>query len=178
MKNVDAAETGKVITQLRKKEGYTQKSLSKALGVTDKAVSKWERGLACPDIALLPKLSILFDTDIESILLGSPVQHEKNRRGIIVLEDKGDSSLDTLVYDKPLVYYLLSYFMLVGIREILIITDPRYCAAMNNLIGNGTCFGLTIRYSPYLNDARYGIVGNLSWGVISFFCLERRSCMD
>lgn len=153
MINVDASETGKIITQLRKMAGYTQKTLADALGVTDKAVSKWERGLACPDIALLPKLSVLLDTDIESVLTGSPVHHEKNRKGLLVLEDKEAVRPAMLLYDKPLVYYLLSYFLLVGIKEILIVSSTRYCTDINNFIGNGTRLGLEIKKVSYFNGS-------------------------
>lgn len=153
MINVDAVETGKIIAQLRKSAGYTQKTLSDALGVTDKAVSKWERGLACPDIALLPKLSVLLDTDIESVLTGGPVHHEKNRKGLLLLEDKKVVHPTALLYDKPLVYYLLSYFLLVGIREILIVSSSRYCTDINDLVGDGTRFGLEVKYAPYFNGS-------------------------
>lgn len=47
----------KFISELRKEKKLTQKDLAEQLGVTDKAVSKWERGLSCPDISLLSKLS-------------------------------------------------------------------------------------------------------------------------
>ncbi len=44
---------GKFIAQLRKEKKMTQKELANQLHITDKAVSKWERGLSCPDILLL-----------------------------------------------------------------------------------------------------------------------------
>ena len=58
---------GNAISFLRKRAGYTQRELSELLDISDKAVSKWERGLSYPDISLLAKLSILLDTDIESL---------------------------------------------------------------------------------------------------------------
>lgn len=47
---MDAAYTGERIAELRKKQGLTQKELASKVHVTDKAVSKWERGLNFPDI--------------------------------------------------------------------------------------------------------------------------------
>lgn len=54
---MDAAHTGKQISQRRKAKGLTQKALAEALHVTDKAVSKWERGINFPDLGLIEKLA-------------------------------------------------------------------------------------------------------------------------
>lgn len=67
---MNAMKTYQTIVSLRKAQGYTQASLAEKLGVSDKAVSKWERGVACPDVALWNQLSILLDTDIESLIYG------------------------------------------------------------------------------------------------------------
>jgi len=48
----------------------TQRELASRLCVTDKAVSKWERGLGCPDVSLLRSLSAIFRVDLESLLSG------------------------------------------------------------------------------------------------------------
>ena len=50
---MDALYTGKVIAECRKGLGLTQKELADKLGVTDKAVSRWENGMNFPDIALM-----------------------------------------------------------------------------------------------------------------------------
>ena len=47
---------GMLIASLRKAQGMTQAELAERMQVTDKAVSKWERDLSCPDIQSLPKL--------------------------------------------------------------------------------------------------------------------------
>lgn len=46
---------GEMIAALRKEQGLTQAALAEKMNVTDKAVSKWERDLSCPDINSLPK---------------------------------------------------------------------------------------------------------------------------
>jgi transcriptional regulator with XRE-family HTH domain len=67
---MDKERTGQLITELRKEKGLTQKQLADALNVTDKAVSKWERGLSFPDISMLEPLSELLDISIMELLAG------------------------------------------------------------------------------------------------------------
>lgn len=140
---MDVKRIGIAITELRKNCGYTQKSLADALGVTDKAVSKWERGLACPDVSLLPKLSILLNTDIESILSGVLICHSIPCVGVLVIEN-GAVNSGTCVYDKPLVYYLLSSFLLIGIKQILIISNKKNCNIVGEIIGCGEKLGVSL----------------------------------
>lgn len=66
---MDAEYTGRQIAQLRRKRGWTQRELADALHVTDKAVSKWERGLNYPDIRLLEPLSRILGSSVP-VLLG------------------------------------------------------------------------------------------------------------
>ncbi|MGE9842377.1 helix-turn-helix domain-containing protein [Selenomonas bovis] len=65
---MDAEKIGKGIGYLRRRYGFTQRYLAELLCISDKAVSKWERGLSVPDVSLLSWLAIIFDTDIESLL--------------------------------------------------------------------------------------------------------------
>ena len=59
---------GMMISSLRKEKGMTQLELAKIMGVTDKAVSKWERDLSFPDINSIPKLAETFDVSIDDLM--------------------------------------------------------------------------------------------------------------
>ena len=52
---------GNMVATLRKQNGMTQLDLAEKMGVTDKAVSKWERDLSFPDVNSIPKLAEIFD---------------------------------------------------------------------------------------------------------------------
>lgn len=62
---------GSLILILRKEKNLTQKNLADLLNISDKTISKWERGLGCPDVSLLPSLSDILGTNIEKLLLGN-----------------------------------------------------------------------------------------------------------
>ena len=61
---------GMVITSLRKAQGMTQAELAEKMQVTDKAVSKWERDLSCPDIQSLPRLAEILEVSVEELMQG------------------------------------------------------------------------------------------------------------
>lgn len=66
--NESGKSLGAAIAELRKKQGMTQLELADKLGVTDKAVSKWERDLSCPDIGSLPKLAAELGISVDELL--------------------------------------------------------------------------------------------------------------
>ncbi|MBQ0109803.1 MAG: helix-turn-helix domain-containing protein [Clostridiales bacterium] len=129
---MNPTETGKLIAKLRKEAGYTQASLASALNITDKAVSKWERGCGQPDTSLLPQISKLLDCDIEVLLSGLSDYKDHEWTGLLVL-DEGETSASTMVFDKPLIHYLLSYFLLVGITTVDIKANPKEYEYINSL---------------------------------------------
>ena len=67
---MDCTKIGSLLYKLRKEKGMTQKEVADSMNISNKTISKWERGLGCPDISLLPELSEIFDVNIEKILQG------------------------------------------------------------------------------------------------------------
>ena len=67
---------GDFIQSKRKEKNMTQNELAKKLGVTDKAVSKWERGLGCPDVSILEVLAKELDVSILELLKGREIENE------------------------------------------------------------------------------------------------------
>ena len=67
---MDCVKIGKLIHSLRKDQQLTQQQLANRLNISDKAISKWERGLGCPDVSLLPEISKIFSVNLEELLSG------------------------------------------------------------------------------------------------------------
>lgn len=75
-----------VISSRRKELGMTQKDLAEKLNITDKAVSKWERGIACPDTAAIPKLAQILGISLEELMTAKPAE-DSGHRGAEYLTD-------------------------------------------------------------------------------------------
>ena len=77
---VDTQKVGTFIAQCRKEHNWTQKELGEKLGVTDKAVSKWENGRSFPDITLLESLCETFDISVSELLSGKKIEPEDYKK--------------------------------------------------------------------------------------------------
>ena len=68
---MDIKKVGKLYCILcRKEKNMTQKELAELIGVTDKSISKWERGINLPDSSLIIPLCQCLDIEIQELLLG------------------------------------------------------------------------------------------------------------
>lgn len=111
---------GTLIKKSRIKKGLTQRQLADMLFVTDKAISKWERGCSSPDISILTKLASIIDCDIDDLL-------EKNNTrilwtGLLILDDKDIDPFE-IVGGQTIVEHMISYFLLVNIKTIEIVCN-------------------------------------------------------
>ena len=75
---MDSSKIGKLIFDLRKEKNMTQKELADALYLSDRTISKWERGAGCPDVSLLSRLSEVFGVNVEQILAGELNPNDKD----------------------------------------------------------------------------------------------------
>ena len=76
---------GEIISSLRKEKGMTQNELAEKMNVTDKAVSKWERNLSCPDVNSISKLAEILGTTVDE-LLNAPTKQEKSKLNLEALK--------------------------------------------------------------------------------------------
>ena len=68
---MDSKKTGELLCRLRKEKGMTQKQAAEKLQVSDRTVSKWERGMGLPDVSLWKAISALYGVEIEKVLDGN-----------------------------------------------------------------------------------------------------------
>ena len=68
---------GAFIAECRKAKGWTQNQLAEKLGITDKAISKWETGRSMPDLSLFVPLCTLLDITLNELFAGECIAEEK-----------------------------------------------------------------------------------------------------
>ncbi len=71
---IDPKITGAFVLQLRQEQGLTQKQLAEKLGITDKAVSRWETGKGYPDIEMLVSIGEVFSVSVNELLCGERIE--------------------------------------------------------------------------------------------------------
>ena len=75
---MDQLKIGKFIVECRKQKNLTQMQLSEKLGITDKAISKWERGISMPDTSIMLELCDILGISVNELLSGEKIQMENN----------------------------------------------------------------------------------------------------
>ena len=83
---MNTQQLASTIQALRKRREMTQSTLAEHLGVSAKAVSKWERGLSCPDLSLLPDLARLLGVSVDTLLGVDHACEEPRERPFLSLE--------------------------------------------------------------------------------------------
>lgn len=149
---MDPKKVGKTIAFLRNYYGMTQRELAERLGVTDKAVSRWECGQGTPDISLLGRLSNVLDTDIESILEGNLTHIEIKWKGILVLNyAEGIFSWEQM-FGIRIIEFQVGFFMLAGIKDICVFGNERELDYVRNYFKVGERYGIHLEY--VVDDSR------------------------
>ena len=100
---MDQIKIGKFIAQKRKEQGMTQMQLAERLGITDRAVSKWETGKSLPDAAIMLDLCGLLKITVNDLLCGEAVSMEnynkameKNLLDMVKQKEQADKRLLSL----------------------------------------------------------------------------------
>lgn len=150
-------EIGKLIAKARQEKGYTQKQLADLLFVSDKAVSKWERGLSLPDVSIIIFLADFLELDVEEFLLKKYTLKHDDWSAYIISEN-----LDKTIAGKPLLDYLVSYPMLLGIRNIGFKTTKKDFVNKRDLnkYGLHVSFGCPANKKVFLIKGDYLLYGN------------------
>ena len=129
---MNTQQFGKFIAEQRKAKGHTQKELAEKLGVTDKAISRWENGHGYPDIVLLEPLAKELEITIVELM------HSKLKDNADFVPQKADeaisNAIDITISNRKLerkttiLIYIISIVLLVGMS--LLNSIPVYGAIL------------------------------------------------
>lgn len=129
-------EMGKFIAEIRKEKNMTQKDLAKVLYVSDRAVSKWERGKSFPDISLLKKISEVLDVSLTELFNGKRMDEVSIEKTDKILEDSvkhlKKQSYKNILIKVLLIIPIILFFFFV----FLIVVSEFYYGSIR--IGNKT----------------------------------------
>lgn len=94
---MDLNKTGKFIALIRKEKGLTQRELAEKLNLSEKTISKWERGVGFPDISLILPLCKCLEIDANELMTGERLQDKQYRinaeNNLLKLMDKTSPKL-------------------------------------------------------------------------------------
>ncbi len=165
---IDMEQFGHFLAVQRKEQGMTQRMLADRVGVSDKAVSKWERGLSLPDTALLISLSEVLGVTVTELLLGKHlenaerisdsdaerlVQNAVQGRSVVVLSEEEKHELKKTKKKRALFY----------VAEILLV-----------IIEMAVLYGLGVSRNDFLNDVLLLELLPLGFGIWFFFFIRER----
>lgn len=120
---MDQIKIGKFIAECRRKTGLTQMQLGEMLGITDRAVSKWENGRSLPDSSIMLELCRILEITVNDLLCGEVItvdnykeKLEKNMLEMVKQKEENDKKL-------------LSVEILIGILSMIILLGFTFAAS-------------------------------------------------
>ena len=117
-------KVGDFIRKKRKDKNLTQKELAKELGVSDNAISKWERGICCPDISLLKELSSILGVSVNELLSGEDIEKlEKEKTDDVLIDSvKQYTSIEKKKNKKLLIFTIILLLFYIGLVFAMYLT--------------------------------------------------------
>lgn len=122
---MDQVKIGKFIAECRKQNNLTQMQLAEKLGITDRAVSKWETGKAMPDSSIMLQLCEILEISVNDLLCGERIimdNHNKETEKIIleIVKQKEQSDKNLLTIEILIgVLCLVIFFALVLVASLV-----------------------------------------------------------
>ena len=167
---MDQLKIGKFIAEKRKEKGYTQEQLAVIFGISDRAVSKWERGINLPDASLMLELSSLLGVSVNELLSGEMIEEknymEKAEDTLIELKKKNDEYAKQLlamewiigIFGTLCMFILVICaslfsegawrFVLIGAGFIILIISSYYALRIETNVGYYECGACHHKYIP------------------------------
>ena len=133
-----------VIKERRHKLGFTQKQLAEKLDVSDKAVSKWERGESMPDISLLPQIALVLDVSMDYLFsgIGNTTQNTENNPPDNETRQKAITASSAVLQNKINTRYVIAI--------VLVLFSVFFCFFGQIVVLNNYISIVNWRYRPLL----------------------------
>lgn len=136
---MELIKIGKFISETRKKKNLTQEELAEKLYITDRAVSKWERGLSLPDADKMLELCNILDINVNELLNGEKINmkdYEKKTDELLVELAKQEELKNKKMITDMYVLVITTVVFYIGIIMLASFT-----------LGEGTLFGIIVAVS-------------------------------
>lgn len=168
---MDKKKTGNLIREARQCKNYTQSELGRMLGVTNKAVSRWENGESFPDIGVLESLSHLLELPIQDIVTGERAGDREEavtevvRLAKLQEQRKREKRILYLIVLGLLIYHCVIGIRLFSGRGLFGGRDIACLVAGISMAGTLTMLGLVYRYFGKEEDVKMIPSSQLSRGL-------------
>ena len=134
---MDQMKIGKFISACRKEQGLTQAVLAEKLGVSDRAVSKWENGKNMPDVSIIPDLCALLKIDLNELFAGERLSMENYKeiaeKNMLEMRKQGETA------NKKLLNAEKTMGIIAVTASLIMITAGILVAESHSFIGIALC---------------------------------------
>ena len=149
---MDQEKIGRFIASCRKEQGMTQAVLAEKLGITDRAVSKWENGRSMPDLSIMQELCALLEIDVNELLSGErmrmDIQMEMERyrqmaqENLVQMQQMQEEANRRILRAEAVIVILTPAVLFFGV--LLAFLVPGMSRRVFLLIVSATLFGLGV----------------------------------
>ena len=149
---MNQTQIGRFISACRKKAGLTQSQLAEQLGITDKAVSKWETGRSMPDVSLFTSLCDILGISLNELIAGEYITADQMK------EKSEEVLMGVFLHKKRSIGFLASMQTVSSIRmgvgtAVLFVPSVRALAQTQGILVSFLC--LMVLYAGLIGKLRY-----------------------
>ena len=146
---MDQIKIGKFIGEQRKMHNLTQSELSEKLGITDRAISKWERGICLPDAGLMLDLCKILEISVNELLTGEKIPMENNteimEKNLIEMAALNERTNKILIHTEYILIALMVFIVIAGALVSSYLVSESWLRA----VIMGICFLLIFVIAPF-----------------------------
>ena len=146
---MDQIKIGKFIGEQRKVHNLTQSELSEKLGITDRAISKWERGICLPDAGLMLDLCKILEISVNELLTGEKIPMENNteimEKNLIEMAALNERTNKILIHTEYILIALMVFIVIAGALVSSYLVSESWLRA----VIMGICFLLIFVIAPF-----------------------------